>query len=114
MKVIIGWSNKPDRNYKDPLLEGNGLWIEFRGGDVCDPIGGNWFTEPFPKTVIRFSTSLAWLPWISWKVGKKGGYIGFKAYGADSDAYKNWMKPEEVYDGSEALCFSIRPFATIR
>lgn len=114
MKIIRGWSNKPERSVTDPLLEDNGLWIEFRGGDVCDPFFGNWFEPPWPKLVWRWYCQWPILPWISWKLGKKGGYIGFKAYGADNDPYINWIKPpSEVYPGSQALCFSIRPFASI-
>lgn len=37
-----------------------------------------------------------------------------KLYGADPEAYKNWMPKEDVYPGSQAVCFSLRPFATIK
>ena len=102
----------PDRYLKDPLLEKNGLWIEFRGGDVCDPVFGNWFSPPWPKYVIRFFCKYPVLPWISWRIGKWVGYVGFKAYGADPKAYLNWMPAEDVYLGSDALCLSARPFAS--
>ena len=116
MNVIRGWSTDRTRPLTDPLLEKNGLFIEFRGGDVLDPvqISGNWFTPPFPSRVLRFFCKYPIFPFISYRLGKKGGYIGAKAYGADSEAYKNWMKPEEVYDGSRALCFSFRPFASMK
>lgn len=40
MKVIRGWSSDPDRQLTDPLLESNGLFVEFLGGDFLDPIDG--------------------------------------------------------------------------
>ena len=45
--------------------------------------------------------------------GDRAGYIGFKLYGADSDAYRSWMKEGDVYEGSQACHFSIRPFANL-
>jgi hypothetical protein len=119
MKVIRGYSTHPEQPLTKPFLSSNGLFIEFRGGDVCDPVqiglfGGKWFEPPYPKHVWRWFCRYPLLPFISWRLGGKGGYIGFKAYGADSPAYKNWMNPDDVYDGSQALCLSIRPFATMR
>lgn len=40
------------------------------------------------------------------------GYAGYKLYGVDSKHYKTFLPPEEVYVGSQACHFSIRPFAT--
>ena len=54
---------------------------------------------------------------ISWRFGNHGGYIGAKAYGVDSPEYKKWpaMKnlQHEIYDGSQAIMFSVRPHATL-
>ncbi len=79
------------------------------------------FIPVLPEFVVPL-IGLAWtlisLPlvpgvWVSYRIGNKGGYYGWKIYGADSEAYKNWMHPFEVYDGSQAMMLSIRPSATI-
>lgn len=49
---------------------------------------------------------------IAWRFDKRSGYAGSKVYGVDSTVYPLWLcAPEEVYDGSLAMCLSIRPFA---
>ena len=49
---------------------------------------------------------------IAWRFDKRSGYAGSKVYGVDPPIYATWLcAPEEVYDGSLAMCFSIRPFA---
>lgn len=116
MKVTRGFSTDPERNLMDPLLEKNGIFFELRGGDICHPKGeGKWFEPPyFPDGVWRTFCRWNILPFFAYRLGKKHGYMGFKAYGADSEAYKNWMNPEDVYEGSQALHVSIRPFATVK
>ncbi len=114
MIIFRGWSNKPDRTMLATLMEESGFLIEFRGGDVCDPFGGTWFDpDRLPRYVWRTFFKRACLPWISWRLGPAGGHIGFKAYGADSEDYKHWMNRDDVHAGSQALCFSIRPFASV-
>ena len=114
MKAIRGWSSNPDRSLTDPLLESNGLFVEFRGGDFLDPIdGGKWFGPDYPRKFLRFFLRFPLVPFISWRIGNLGGYIGAKAYGADSDKYLEWMPEGTVYNGSQALCFSFRPFANL-
>lgn len=49
--------------------------------------------------------------WVSYRIGKRAGYYGWKIYGVDSDAYRNWLDPLDVYDGSQAMMLSIRPWA---
>ena len=45
---------------------------------------------------------------ITWNLFGWRGYLGAKAYGADRPAYYNWMNPEDVYEGSQAIQFSAR------
>lgn len=52
--------------------------------------------------------------WLSWKIGRKGGYSGTKIYGVDDPNYAAWAGAENVYPGSLAMHFSVRPFATIK
>ena len=117
MIVNCYYRNDPERKLTDPLPELGGRKFIFRlySGDVCDPLNGNWFVPPFPTRVIRFFCKLPILPFIAWKwpFFKKAGYIGAKLYGVDPEAYKNWMPEEDVFDGSQAVCLSLRPFATI-
>ena len=92
----------------DPSRNEWGITFALRGGDVCDPMNGNWFREPWPTFVIRFFAHIACLPWIAWNLWGWQGYIGFKCYGVDAPEYKNWIDANEVYDGSQAMCFSMR------
>lgn len=93
-----------------PKREAFGITLCVRWGDVCHPKGaGDWFNPPyFPGGVLRFFCWLPLLPWISWNLWGWKGYLGAKVYGADSPAYKNWMNPDDVYDGSQAIQFSGR------
>ena len=117
MKVTCHYRNDPERGLTDPVLEKGGRRFVFRlySGDICDPLNGNWFSAPYPTKVWRTFCSKPILPFIAWRwpFSNKAGYIGFKEYGADSEQYKNWMPHEDVYEGSQALCLSLRPFATM-
>lgn len=100
-----------------PFPDKTGLHLSLRGGDVVYPRGpGNWFAAPYfdPAKVIHFFLRWPLIPFVSWRIGKRGGYIGAKGFGVDSDAYKNWLPPAEVYPGSQAvMLISVRPFATL-
>ena len=116
MNVLRGISTDPAQPITAPFRTRNGVFFELRGGDICEPVGiaTNWFEPPFPTRVIRKFCKWRVLPFLSWKFGTWGGYIGFKAYGVDAPIYAYWLAPAfEVYPGSVALCFSIRPFATL-
>lgn len=114
MKVTCHYRTDTERPLTDPLPEKKWSFV-FRlySGDICDPFDGNWFTPPYPKRIWRAHCKWPVLPFIAWRLGKRGGYIGFKLYGADAPAYLNWMKPEDVREGSQAVCLSFRPFADI-
>lgn len=129
MEVICHKRNDPERGLTDPVPELNGRKFIYRiySGDICDPVGAgnNWFKEPFPTRVWRTYCKYPILPFIAWVwpawmskifpgLKDRVGYMGFKLYGVDSPEYKKWpvgIKPEDVYDGSQAVCLSIRPFA---
>ena len=113
MQVTRHYGNKLERTPTDPLLESNGFWWEIRSGDINHPVGkGKWFEPPYFKRVFHKWISLPILPFISWRLGKWSGYAGFKIYGVDNLAYKNYMNPSEVYIGSQAMHLSTRPFAS--
>lgn len=122
MKIKTLYRNDPERGLTDPLPELGGRKFVFRiySGDWLDPIlswGSNWFHPPYPKTVLHVNVPLPILPFIAWKWPfiDKAGYFGWKLYGVDAPAYKEWLcDPAEVYNGSQAVCLSFRPFATLR
>jgi len=63
--------------------------------------------------VTRFYLRWPVLPFISWRFGKHAGYAGAKIWGVDSPSYKHWLPESEVYAGSQAIMFSIRPHANL-
>lgn len=116
MKVSVLYRNDPERPLTDPLPdEAPGwLWVHrVYAGDFLDPLFGNWFTAPWPIIVVRLN--LAKAHFFAWRIPLGFGwhwlgYAGFKLYGADSSAYLNWMPMKAVHGGSQALCWSLRPF----
>lgn len=93
----------------NPKRETFGITFALRGGDVLHPLGqGDWFKPPYFSRILRFWCPLPVMPWITWNLFGWRGYLGAKVYGADSDAYKNWMPAEDVCPGSLALQFSGR------
>ena len=115
MKIIRGASTNPAQPATSPFPLADGVFLELRGGDFCMPYGsGDWFdaANPFTKA-WRFVLSRAWLPFLSWRWGTRGGYIGAKCYGVDSPTYVAFAGAAEVYIGSQALMLSCRPFADL-
>lgn len=115
MIVIRGLSTNRAQPLTSPFPAGQGIFIELRGGDILHPRGqGDWFRPPYFARIFRAFCRWPVLPFVSWRLGTWGGYLGAKAYGADSDAYRAWMPAGDVGDGSVALMLSIRPFATLK
>lgn len=117
MKVEALYRNDPERQLTDPVLESGVRWFVLRiySGDFLDIFGGGWFDpEKPPKKVIR--KVLRFMPFIAWRWPgtNRSGYIGFKLFGVDSPNYVTFqgVMPQDVYVGSQACCFSFRPFAT--
>lgn len=113
MKVIRGRSSNPNQSATNPFPEKGWFFWEYRGGDFIQPQGkGDWFHPPyFPNGVEHKYFPEATELFVSWKIPFLGrqGYYGAKIFGVDSDAYKEWMcKPEEVYEGSQAIMKSAR------
>lgn len=116
MKVLRGFSTDKTHALTSPFpAKPWSVFFEMRGGDVCEPLGfgTNWFHPPYPK-VWKWLCRWPVLPYFAWRFNKRAGYIGFKAYGVDAVEYKAWMDPADVFDGSQALCITARPFATLR
>ena len=117
MKVEVLYRNDPERPLTDPVLEPGGrrLVLRLYRGDYCDPFGDpdGWFGPQPPKVVLR--RWLLFMPFIAWRwpFMQKAGYFGFKLYGVDSENYKSFIDPAEVFAGSQACHFSFRPFANI-
>lgn len=116
MRVDILYQSDVNRPLKDPLpdeVTGTIFIKRIYSGDLLRPAFGNWFKVPFPK-IVGYKKSVkesfyAWqidLIWFYWR-----GYIGAKVFGVDSPEYKNWLPEECVYEGSNAMAWSIRPFS---
>jgi hypothetical protein len=112
VRVETFYRNDHDRELVDPLPEKDGWVFRLLYGDVCDPWldPDGWFKPRLPFFTMRFWTPIP-LPFFAWRAGKWTGYLGFKVYGVDSEHYLGWLKPEDVYKGSQAMCLSFRPFA---
>lgn len=121
MQVQCLYRNDPERGLTDPVVEPGGRRFIFRllKGTWLDPIaswGSNWFHEPYPKSVLRLNCPIP-VPFIAfkWPFLDRCFYAGWKVYGVDAPEYKEWLCPDkEVFDGSLALCLSVRPFARIK
>ena len=85
-----------------------GIDLVWRGGQVIQPFWGNWFDPPFFKIVFKFYVPWRILPFIRFRFGRTVGYLGFKAWGVDSEHYLNWLPAEHVMVGSVALVCSAR------
>ena len=114
MKIELLYSNRPEQSLSDPFPASNGFLFRLLKGDVCDPYldPDGWFGPQKPAFTLRFWSSIP-LPYFAYRFGKRAGYIGFKAYGVDSEQYKGWLSASDVYPGSQALCLTCRPFATL-
>lgn len=116
MRVTVLRRNDPTRPLTDPISdEAPGVVFVCRlyAGDYCDPLFGGWFAPPWPRVLLRWKVERA--PFVAWQIPLGfgfvwRGYAGFKLYGVDSPAYRNWLPAQEVYDGSQAVCLSLRPF----
>ena len=111
------WTNPfPERDTEDGIPGADGFIFALRGGDMMSPSG--WELRPeatagakpgffnaIPKHVRRLYFWLPVLPFFSYRKGTFGFYIGWKAFGVDSAAYKDFpgVNPAEVHAGSIAL-----------
>ncbi len=132
MNVTLIRSSHPDAPLTEPWPQQRGLCWRVLSGDYLDPMLGDWFDADHPPRVVlrgRLHRAL----FVSWRIPLLlwtwRGYAGFKVYGVDSPAYKEWAPCNHVYgavtvpapdgggntiNGSMALCFSLRPFSTIK
>ena len=110
MKVTRGYCTDETQELKNPRPPvGKRFYFALHGGDLCDPVGvgTNWFSPPYPTQIKRKFYDKNILPFFSWRIGTHQGYLGYKPYGVDSPAYKDWLcDPKEVYAGSVALCLT--------
>lgn len=117
MKVEVRYRNDPERPLTDPVLEPGGPLFAFRlyRGTFCHPVDGSWFdpNDVPTKVIIEERSFMPFVMW-RWPFTSRAGYAGYKLYGVDSEHYKTFLPPEEVYPGSQACHFSIRPFANIQ
>jgi len=114
--IVFGDGPQPFQNH--PFIKdrerGFNLW--WRGGNLfsCsgwntvrpggDPNGGVWFNR-IPDRTVRQYVRTKRLPFFTARWGRFGIYLGYKAYGFDSPAYRDFpgVQTYDVYDGSVAL-----------
>jgi hypothetical protein len=113
MNVEVVYRNDLARPVLDPLPEENGVVFRLIRGDYLDPFFGDWFKPPYPRIVLRARFEFLPFPFFAWKLGSWSGYLGAKVYGVHHPEYVQSLRlhPDDVYEGSTAFCFSIRPFA---
>lgn len=107
--MIVRQITTLDEGPTNPKRGRPGITLALRWGDVCDPYldPDGWFGPEKPRFVLRFWSRIP-LPWISWNLWGWRGYLGWKIYGVDSDAYRAWIAHGEIYQGSRALCLTAR------
>ena len=121
---VHGSGPTPFQHY--PYLKGTrvGAALWWRGGDIVSPDLANGTRRPgreadprnnyfntIPAAVRHAKIEKECLPFLTIRIGRFGVYAGWKAYGFDSDAYKDWpgINPAEVHEGSVALTgFTLR------
>lgn len=120
MNVTIVRTNHPDHPITKPFPPANrfgcGLLIRWVAGDRYDPhvIAKDWYSPPWPVDYVRER-----IPedepmlYFAWRLWGWSGYIGAKVYGFDLPEYRNFpgVTTEDVYEGSQAFCLTVRPFA---
>lgn len=127
MIVNLLRSNYPDAALTEPWPQPRGLCWRVLAGDYLDPMFGDWYNpDSPPRLVLRGRLRRALF--VSWRFGRWRGYAGLKVYGVDSPAYREWAPCNHIYPqtrvpnldgstltlpGSQAMCFSLRPFSTI-
>lgn len=112
MKIKVLYRSDPERPLKDPLPEKSGFVFRLIRGNLCSPLNGQWFGPKWPTIVLRANVWFP-IPFLAWRLGNHGGYIGAKVYGVDREEYFNWMPVDDVYAGSEAFCISARLWADV-
>lgn len=116
MKISRGFTTNEDQPLTSPFPTCGWYYFALHGGDVAEPVGfgTNWFAPPYPKRVWRWFCKWNVLPFFSWVLLGKRGYMGFKAYGVDHEQYAEWLcDASEVYEGSLALCITVRNGLTV-
>ena len=83
-------------NLTDPLLNSDGIEVWFSRGQVVRPVklwGGNpWTSKPWFVIRIPLFRIPIW-PFLTWRKGNRGGYIGCKVAGYGKDW--PWKKDNE-------------------
>jgi hypothetical protein len=106
------------------MLTGGCLKFRLLGGDMYEPSQEripfpetppgtklDWFNS-VPVSVVRKYFPIPCCPFISIGWQEYGFYIGAKIFGFDLEAYKRYPEidpAKDVYVGSQAFCWSVRP-----
>lgn len=98
MNVTTHWANRPEQPLTSPFPVKGGWFVAVRSGDLCSP-------DDWEKPVHVRRARVLFRPFLSYRRGSFGFYVGWKAYGADNEDLKSFpsINPHEVYVGSAAL-----------
>ena len=99
MNVVTTWQSRADQPLKSPFPVRDGFFFALRRGDIYSP--DSWSSPTF----VRRDRALIPRPFLSWRKGSAGFYIGWKAFGADLERYKAFpcTRPEDIGLDSAAL-----------
>lgn len=100
MNVTTVWTNRPEQPLTKPFPATDGWLIALRKGDLYSP--DSW---ALPTRCYR--TFVRWIPrpFIAFRRGSFGFYIGWKVWGCDTgkQLVQVGINPMEVYAGSVAM-----------
>lgn len=100
MNVATHWSNRPEQPPTSPFPVTDGWFVVVRSGDFYSP--NSWK----PLEVTMYSRGrVKNRPFVSWRRGRFGFYLGWKVYGVDTENQRAMpgINPEDVFDGSIAI-----------
>lgn len=113
---VHGHATDPRETWTAPYPVADGFKFRLLGGDMMSPWGWKLreeatagskpnFFNAIPERTRRLYFRIPCLPFVSFRIGRFGAYFGFKVFGVDSDAYKDYpgVHPSEVYVGSQAV-----------
>jgi hypothetical protein len=100
MQVTTVWSNRPDQPLTSPFPLTDGVFFTLRKGDLYSP-------DSWSNPTRCYRTFVRWIPrpFLSFRRGSFGFYIGWKCWGCDTEKQlvQVGINPTEVYAGSVAM-----------
>lgn len=98
--TVSGYQWPASQPLTSPFPLRNGVFVALRSGDFYSP--DSWKVDEvtkYKRGTVRNR------PFVSFRMGRFGFYVGWKVYGADTDNQRKMpgILPEDVYEGSVAM-----------